>query len=291
MQDNTSISCPGCGAEMSTSLEHGITIDFCGECGGVWLDSGELEELTGGTVHVDPDAGHSRDEQRDEESEPELEDELGGVLQAIVDTVLGDDDGGDTSDGENDRSSGEMDGRPMRTSIGRNTSYLSGPVAERHHVAERPDRTRPGDGQRDEAVNWELVRTLLQAQGAENDPDGGRRPGPDIVSANVTIRFTGDDAFDWSLERALESGSLSHLDVESEQFRAATDDISEWADRHPENAAALVLEPEQALADALGPEAGWVSDVAPRRSMSEPVASGQIASLRVETESTSLEGD
>ena len=37
--------CPRCGADLSERDHHGVRIDQCGECGGIWLDKGELELL------------------------------------------------------------------------------------------------------------------------------------------------------------------------------------------------------------------------------------------------------
>ena len=37
--------CPKCGAELTERDHHGVKIDVCSECGGVWLDKGELELL------------------------------------------------------------------------------------------------------------------------------------------------------------------------------------------------------------------------------------------------------
>ena len=41
--------CPKCTTnEMIRVIKHGVTIDTCTECGGVWLDKGELGELVAG---------------------------------------------------------------------------------------------------------------------------------------------------------------------------------------------------------------------------------------------------
>jgi Zn-finger nucleic acid-binding protein len=39
------IQCPKCGIEMIEIDYEGIKIDKCSECGGVWLDAGELEAV------------------------------------------------------------------------------------------------------------------------------------------------------------------------------------------------------------------------------------------------------
>jgi ribosomal protein L37AE/L43A len=37
--------CPKCGARLAERLFHGVTIDECAECGGLWLDRGELRAV------------------------------------------------------------------------------------------------------------------------------------------------------------------------------------------------------------------------------------------------------
>ncbi|MFI5378968.1 MAG: zf-TFIIB domain-containing protein [Tepidisphaerales bacterium] len=38
-------SCPHCQRPMETRDRHGVTIDFCPACRGVWLDRGELDTI------------------------------------------------------------------------------------------------------------------------------------------------------------------------------------------------------------------------------------------------------
>ena len=42
----SSMKCPRCDGSLKESKFEEITIDTCDKCGGVWLDSGELEQLT-----------------------------------------------------------------------------------------------------------------------------------------------------------------------------------------------------------------------------------------------------
>src|SRR5215207_18496 len=42
----SSMQCPRCDGQLKESAVEGVTIDTCEKCGGVWLDSGELEQLT-----------------------------------------------------------------------------------------------------------------------------------------------------------------------------------------------------------------------------------------------------
>jgi uncharacterized protein with PIN domain len=39
------MKCPKCGADLTTEDYHGVQIDRCPECNGMWLDAGEGEEL------------------------------------------------------------------------------------------------------------------------------------------------------------------------------------------------------------------------------------------------------
>ena len=41
------MKCPKCGGDLNEVVFRGIRIDRCSNCGGVWLDSGELEKLAG----------------------------------------------------------------------------------------------------------------------------------------------------------------------------------------------------------------------------------------------------
>ena len=42
----SSMRCPRCDGSLKESKVEDIMIDTCEKCGGVWLDSGELEQLT-----------------------------------------------------------------------------------------------------------------------------------------------------------------------------------------------------------------------------------------------------
>ena len=41
------MKCPGCGSTAIILELSGVEIDYCPECGGIWLDGGELEMLLG----------------------------------------------------------------------------------------------------------------------------------------------------------------------------------------------------------------------------------------------------
>ncbi len=42
----SSMKCPRCDGKLEESKFEDVSIDTCDKCGGVWLDSGELEQLT-----------------------------------------------------------------------------------------------------------------------------------------------------------------------------------------------------------------------------------------------------
>ena len=41
------MKCPKDGMDLKTIEFHGISIDQCGNCGGVWFDAGEVDQLLG----------------------------------------------------------------------------------------------------------------------------------------------------------------------------------------------------------------------------------------------------
>ena len=42
----SSMKCPRCDGNLQESEFEGVSIDTCDKCAGVWLDSGELQQLT-----------------------------------------------------------------------------------------------------------------------------------------------------------------------------------------------------------------------------------------------------
>jgi uncharacterized protein with PIN domain len=42
----SSMRCPRCDGTLNETKVEEVSIDLCDKCGGVWLDSGELEQLT-----------------------------------------------------------------------------------------------------------------------------------------------------------------------------------------------------------------------------------------------------
>lgn len=43
MREAHYMKCPKCGADLLEIDRHGVKVDKCCDCGGLWLDSGELE--------------------------------------------------------------------------------------------------------------------------------------------------------------------------------------------------------------------------------------------------------
>ncbi len=39
------MKCPKDGYDLTTRSQHGVQVDVCPECGGMWLDAGELDQL------------------------------------------------------------------------------------------------------------------------------------------------------------------------------------------------------------------------------------------------------
>jgi Zn-finger nucleic acid-binding protein len=102
MTANRSLDCLSCGSTLDQRREHGVTIDYCPECGGVWLDPGELEALTGHSSHSHSHShGHHGDVDvdLDEEEEFEEEEEEEGILGAIAGALGGEEEEGEFEEG------------------------------------------------------------------------------------------------------------------------------------------------------------------------------------------------
>lgn len=40
------MNCPRCANDLTEVMKHGVVIDICSSCGGMWLDKGELAKIT-----------------------------------------------------------------------------------------------------------------------------------------------------------------------------------------------------------------------------------------------------
>ena len=47
LRDLHHMRCPKCGMELAEIDYHGVKIDRCTSCDGVWLDAGEMEQVAG----------------------------------------------------------------------------------------------------------------------------------------------------------------------------------------------------------------------------------------------------
>lgn len=57
LSDDINLTCPRCSKRMDKVEKHGITIDVCPFCSGIWLDDGEIEKMVslGNTSQEQPD--------------------------------------------------------------------------------------------------------------------------------------------------------------------------------------------------------------------------------------------
>ena len=63
------VSCPLCHAEMVARHRHGVEMDLCPDCRGIWLDRGELDRIIERSARCEevtagPPARRTRDEQQ-----------------------------------------------------------------------------------------------------------------------------------------------------------------------------------------------------------------------------------
>ncbi len=71
MSATTELLCPKCQAPMRVMDRNGVTIERCSECGGIFLDRGELERLTRaeGEYNERTYAGYRRDDDDDDDDD------------------------------------------------------------------------------------------------------------------------------------------------------------------------------------------------------------------------------
>ena len=64
---NGGMKCPNDSATLVMSERHGIEIDYCPECRGVWLDRGELDKIIerGGAAPVAPEPRYAEPQYRE----------------------------------------------------------------------------------------------------------------------------------------------------------------------------------------------------------------------------------
>lgn len=71
------MQCPGCQIDLQMAERHGVEIDYCPKCRGVWLDRGELDKIIERAAAADdppraaprPASGHAEPRWRDEDDD------------------------------------------------------------------------------------------------------------------------------------------------------------------------------------------------------------------------------
>ena len=54
------MQCPVCTIQLVMTERHGVEIDYCPQCRGVWLDRGELDKIIERATSLDGGSGESR---------------------------------------------------------------------------------------------------------------------------------------------------------------------------------------------------------------------------------------
>jgi Zn-finger nucleic acid-binding protein len=96
-QEEVLVTCPACETETHKRVGEAVTIDHCPDCGGVWLEYGELEALTGGDHRAYPgpddgDQSESADDGRDRPPETDADADEDGdddLVNAVADLLAG----------------------------------------------------------------------------------------------------------------------------------------------------------------------------------------------------------
>jgi Zn-finger nucleic acid-binding protein len=65
------MKCPLCEVDLHMTERHGIEIDYCPKCRGVWLDRGELDKIIERANPASYEARETREPHRDEPSRNE----------------------------------------------------------------------------------------------------------------------------------------------------------------------------------------------------------------------------
>lgn len=66
------MNCPVCDAHLRTIEKHGVEVDICPDCKGIWLDRGELEKILNMSASNGPSLAPHREERKEHEREYEL---------------------------------------------------------------------------------------------------------------------------------------------------------------------------------------------------------------------------
>lgn len=55
------MQCPVCNVDLAMSDKHGIEVDYCPKCRGIWLDRGELDKIIERSGQYDNYSGERKD--------------------------------------------------------------------------------------------------------------------------------------------------------------------------------------------------------------------------------------
>jgi uncharacterized protein len=82
----TALRCPKCDAPMRSYERSGVTVDRCTECGGIFLDRGELERLVDAesSFYAQPTDRYADDRRRSRRDDRD-DDDRGGFLGNLFD--------------------------------------------------------------------------------------------------------------------------------------------------------------------------------------------------------------
>ncbi|MCU0496761.1 MAG: zf-TFIIB domain-containing protein [Anaerolineae bacterium] len=69
------MKCPVCNVDLRISDKHGVEIDYCPQCRGIWLDRGELEKIMQKSINDESQRfnDYSRDEYKRKNEYPPME--------------------------------------------------------------------------------------------------------------------------------------------------------------------------------------------------------------------------
>ncbi|MCL5958251.1 MAG: zf-TFIIB domain-containing protein [Chloroflexi bacterium] len=79
------MNCPVCSVELRMSDRVGVEIDYCPQCRGIWLDSGELDKIIERSSSPRGGRDYERDGGEAEPRRPQGRRESGGFLGSLLD--------------------------------------------------------------------------------------------------------------------------------------------------------------------------------------------------------------
>ncbi len=83
------MKCPVCGATLLMSERHGVEIDYCPECRGIWLDRGELDKIIERAAEESGMGSTPKEKHGGHQPAPEYKKRKSSVLSDIMDIFGG----------------------------------------------------------------------------------------------------------------------------------------------------------------------------------------------------------